>query len=183
MELLEKIDLAERPQVDYQLQHEIEQFLYAESELLDDRKYQEWYQLMADDIHYVMPIVNNVMPDHQRDERGAGVGGYIMHETKHRLAVRVRKLMNGRDVVEHPYSLMRRMLSNVRVTPLTDGSYSVRVCFNITRVRNDNNVDLYTGEREDVIKRANNAYGWEVSKRLINLDHTLQRGGGIGFLF
>ena len=44
------------PRVDVELQHEIEQFLYHEAQLLDDREYQDWLDLFADDVHYWMPI-------------------------------------------------------------------------------------------------------------------------------
>lgn len=42
-----------------QLQHEIEQFLYAEAALLDDHNLDEWFTLMAPDIHYFMPVRSN----------------------------------------------------------------------------------------------------------------------------
>jgi len=183
MSFVEKITLEKRPAVSPELQQEVEQFLYAESELLDDRKFEAWYQLMADDISYQLPVKSNVFVEDQREGHTAGMGGYVMDEDKHRLSVRVRKLMNGRDVIERPYSMMRRMLSNIRITPQQDGTFKVRTCFSITRIRNDYNVDLYTGEREDVLRRTDSNYGWEVAKRVIHLDHTVHRGGGIGFLF
>ena len=42
------------------LEREIEQFLYHEAELLDERRFSEWIELIADDIHYHMPIRRNV---------------------------------------------------------------------------------------------------------------------------
>ena len=42
-----------------ELQQEIEQFLYRESRILDDRRYEEWYALLADDLHYFMPTRYN----------------------------------------------------------------------------------------------------------------------------
>lgn len=38
------------------LQFEVEQWLYAEAALLDERRYDEWLGLLADDIHYWMPL-------------------------------------------------------------------------------------------------------------------------------
>jgi 3-phenylpropionate/cinnamic acid dioxygenase small subunit len=34
------------------LEREVEQFLYMEAELLDDRRFSDWIELLADDIHY-----------------------------------------------------------------------------------------------------------------------------------
>ena len=42
------------------LQYEVEQFLYHEAALLDDRRFGEWLALIADDIHYWMPIRRTV---------------------------------------------------------------------------------------------------------------------------
>jgi 3-phenylpropionate/cinnamic acid dioxygenase small subunit len=42
------------------LEREIEQFLYMEAELLDERRFSEWIDLIAEDIHYHMPIRRNV---------------------------------------------------------------------------------------------------------------------------
>ena len=39
---------------------EIAQFLYSEAELLDERRYDEWLALVADDIRYWMPMRRNV---------------------------------------------------------------------------------------------------------------------------
>ena len=42
------------------LQHEIEQFLYAEAELLDDRRYAEWVDLFDDAAAYWSPVRRSV---------------------------------------------------------------------------------------------------------------------------
>src|SRR5258707_6782216 len=39
---------------------EIADFLYREAELLDERRYREWLDLLADDIRYWMPMRRNV---------------------------------------------------------------------------------------------------------------------------
>ena len=38
------------------LKQEIEDFLYREAELLDDRRYEEWLDLLTDDVSYFMPM-------------------------------------------------------------------------------------------------------------------------------
>jgi len=42
------------------LQYEVEQFLYEEAALLDARRYRDWLALIADDVHYWMPIRRTV---------------------------------------------------------------------------------------------------------------------------
>jgi len=45
--------------VSFLFHHEIEQFLYHEARMLDDRRFEEWFELLADDIRYVMPTRYN----------------------------------------------------------------------------------------------------------------------------
>ena len=41
---------------DMLLQYQVEQFLYHEAALLDARRFDEWYALLADDLEYWMPV-------------------------------------------------------------------------------------------------------------------------------
>ena len=49
-----------RPLAWYQLREEIEDFLYLEADLLDQRRFREWLDLLAEDLVYFMPIRRNV---------------------------------------------------------------------------------------------------------------------------
>ena len=50
------------------LAQEIAEFLYREAELLDERRYEEWLALLADDIRYWMPMRRNVkFGEHERE--------------------------------------------------------------------------------------------------------------------
>ena len=44
----------------YRLKADMEDFLYAEADLLDNRQFRDWLNLLADDITYFMPIRRNV---------------------------------------------------------------------------------------------------------------------------
>jgi 3-phenylpropionate/cinnamic acid dioxygenase small subunit len=43
------------------LRHRVEDFLYLEAELLDDRKLRDWLDLLADDVRYWMPLRYNLL--------------------------------------------------------------------------------------------------------------------------
>ncbi|MEO2140966.1 MAG: aromatic-ring-hydroxylating dioxygenase subunit beta, partial [bacterium] len=42
------------------LKEEIQDFLFREAELLDERNFEEWLDLLTDDIRYWMPMRRNV---------------------------------------------------------------------------------------------------------------------------
>ena len=44
----------------HELKPEIEEFLYQEADMLDQRKFREWLDLLAEDLVYFMPIRRNV---------------------------------------------------------------------------------------------------------------------------
>jgi 3-phenylpropionate/cinnamic acid dioxygenase small subunit len=42
------------------LKQQVEEFLYHEAELLDERRYEDWLALLADDVRYWVPMRRNV---------------------------------------------------------------------------------------------------------------------------
>ena len=78
------------------LEREIEQFLYNEAELLDERRFSEWIDLIADDMHYHMPIRRNVkFGEHHRENSDSDSEISWFDEGKETLAGRVRQINTG----------------------------------------------------------------------------------------
>ena len=167
-----------------QLQWEVEQFLYAEARLLDNREYKLWYELLADDIQYFMPARSFVYEEQVREGFTAGFGGTNFDDDKERMGHRVSKLLTGRDHIERPHSMLRHHVNNVQIELLDiPDNYRVRSYFIVTRMRHGRFKDIYSGERTDILRRAHTNLGWQIAKREILLDETTILGGGIGFFF
>ncbi len=166
---------------------EIEQFLYCEAELLDERRFDEWYELLADDLTYLLPVRANVYPADvkNRTPDSAGYGGDFFAEHKDGMALRVKKALSGRDHIERPASKLRHLVTNVRVRAIDDSedSFKARSSFLIYRMRHGEHEDFYVGRRDDVLRRDDNPFGWQIVERTITLDQTVLLGGGIGFFF
>ena len=60
------------------LEREIERFLYHEAELLDERRFSEWIELIADDIHYHVPQRRNVKFGEQERENSDPEDGDLL---------------------------------------------------------------------------------------------------------
>jgi 3-phenylpropionate/cinnamic acid dioxygenase small subunit len=56
------------------LKQEIEEFLYHEAELLDERRYEDWLALVAEDVRYWMPMRRNVKVGEQEREFTPPIG-------------------------------------------------------------------------------------------------------------
>lgn len=182
MQMLEKVQRVSGVTAD--LQHEIDQFLYAEAALLDARAYNEWFTLMAEDLHYYMPVRVNRRPT---DPRGEFYGpNELAHydETRASLWRRVKRLNTGQVIAEDPPSVTRHNVFNIRITHISSsGEHEVRCLFTLHRSRLERQHDTFNGGRIDVLRRADNPFGWEIARRTIHLDHTLVQSNNLAVLF
>ncbi len=157
--------------VSLELHHEIAQFLYDEAELLDSRKFGEWLTLLADDLHYYSPIRYNRLSKDLDHEFGGADELALFDDTKLTMARRVKRLGTGRAWAEEPVSRTRRIVSNVRVAATDrENEFDVRSNFLLNRNHFERSEDTFVGSREDLFRRANNAFGWEVVSRRVVLN-------------
>jgi 3-phenylpropionate/cinnamic acid dioxygenase small subunit len=155
------------------LREEIEQFLYYEAELLDDRRFDDWINLIADDIHYHMPIRRNVKYGEQRRENTSSVNEISwFDEGKRTLAGRVRQINTGLHWCEEPFSRIRHIISNVRVLSVDGDEVRVNSNFFVWQNRLQDEVNLFVGRREDILRRDEETE-WKIAKRLILLDQNV----------
>lgn len=163
---------------------EVEQFLYREARLLDNRSFREWLELLADDLRYWMPVRSNRYPanskaisilDGSRYEEGELSKENelaIMDEDKDSLTRRIDRLDSGMAWAEDPPSRTRHFVSNIEVEPGNRES-ELRVYSNFVmyRTRGETEQDFYVGSREDVLRRESGQL--KVAYRKIVLDQTV----------
>ena len=102
------------------LQNEVEQFLYHEAELLDDRRFAEWLDLLAEDIRYYMPMRRNVkFGELEREFTREGQDINWFDEGKATLERRVNQILTGVHWAEEPLSRICHMVSNVQILEAT----------------------------------------------------------------
>jgi 3-phenylpropionate/cinnamic acid dioxygenase small subunit len=159
---------------DVLLQHDIEQCLYHEAALLDARRFEDWYALLADDLEYWMPA-RSTRSSEDMDEEFAKPGeGALFDDTKQHMAERIRKLFTGFAWAEDPPSRTRHLVNNVRILEKTqsEGHLEVKIeCgFLIYRSRLARDVDLWVGRREDWLRKADGDGAWLIAKRHIFID-------------
>ena len=155
------------------LEREIERFLYREAELLDDRRFNDWIELVAEDIHYHMPVRRNVKFGEQARENSSSDSEISwFDEGKRTLAGRVRQINTGLHWAEEPFSRVRHVISNIQVGALQGGEVSVRSNFFVWTNRLHDEVNVFVGTRHDVLRRDPDT-GWKIARRLILLDQNV----------
>lgn len=167
--------------VSLEVHFEISQFLFREARLLDDRVFDEWLTLIADDIRYVAPVRLARMPREEHKEFEPDGGGAHYDERKPDLVERVRKLATGRAWSEIPASRTRHLITNIEVTqPEGDDPYLVRSNFLVYRTRGATYEDRFVGTRHDRIRRRSPQPGdLEIAERRILLDQTVVLGNNL----
>jgi 3-phenylpropionate/cinnamic acid dioxygenase small subunit len=168
------------------LKEDVEQFLYREAELLDDRRYEEWLDLFTEDARYWMPMRRNVPaeePGLEFTREGLDVNWF--DEGKDTLTRRVRQIRTGVHWAEQPPSRICHMVSNVQVHPAPDGAapdeVTVKSRFLIYRNRVETETDFLVGKREDVLRREGG--GWRIARRKIILDQSVLLAKNLTFFF
>jgi 3-phenylpropionate/cinnamic acid dioxygenase small subunit len=160
----------------------VEQFLYEEAALLDERRFDEWLERCARDVRYWMPAQTN----RDRRERDRTIGGPddlpMFEETWEHLHQRVRRLATGQAWAEEPPSRTRRLVTNVRVS--ASAGDTVRAASNLLlyRTRHDADVQIFVASRVDEL-RPHDAYGWQIAARTIVLDATTVPGHNLSVFF
>ena len=163
---------------------EIEQFLYREARLLDDRQFREWLDLMTDDLRYWMPVRSNRYPvnskaisildgsRYEEDEVAKEGDLAILDEDKDSLTRRVDRLDTGMAWAEDPPSRTRHIISNVEVEQgPSESELKVYSNFIMYRTRAETEQDFYVGSRQDVLRKVGGQ--WKIAYRKIVLDQTV----------
>ena len=170
------------------LAQEVADFLYREAELLDERRYEDWLALLADDIRYWMPMRRNVKygdaTGREFTREGADISWF--DEGKETLTRRVRQIQTGIHWAEEPQSRIAHLVTNVQLleaTPsVTDAQEVATRCrFLIYRNRVETETDILVGKREDLLRRVGG--DWRIAHRKILLDHNVLLSKNLTFFF
>ncbi len=154
-----------------ELQHEIEQFLYVEADLMDAWELDGWLALMAPDIAYWAPSQQNRTVRERGRELAAPMTAAYFDEDHSLLRQRIDRMHTSQAWAEEPRSRIRHLICNVRVRP-TDAAdeYEVDSSFYLFRTRMEREMDHFVGRRYDVIRRTDTHHGFQIARRKIVLD-------------
>jgi 3-phenylpropionate/cinnamic acid dioxygenase small subunit len=173
---------------------EVEQFLYREARLLDERRFAEWLDLLTDDIRYWMTARSNRYPRRSKaiaildpvryveDDLAKDGDLALLDENRQTLAARVERLDTGMAWAEDPPSRTRHLITNVTVEagtrPLEIAAFSN---FIVYRTRAETEQDFYVGARRDVLRRVDGA--WRLAGRKIILDQNVILAKNVSIFF
>jgi len=173
---------------------EVEQFLYREARLLDERRLHEWVELFTEDVRYWMPMRSNRYPAESKAiglldqaqateaERAQQEELAILDETQAPLRARIARLDTGMAWAEDPPSRTRHIISNIEVEEgETASEFKVYSNYLVYRTRGEIEQDFYIGRREDILRRVDGA--WKIARRKIILDQNVMLAKNVSIFF
>ena len=169
------------------LKQDVEAFLYHEANLLDDRRYEEWLDLLTDDVRYWVPMRRNVkFGELEREFTREGQDINWFDEGKTTLTQRVRQILTGVHWAEEPLSRLSHLVTNVEITEATPNAayaeeVSLRCRFIIYRNRVATETDILVGRREDRLRRVDGE--WRIAQRQVFLDQNVLLAKNLTFFF
>ena len=164
----------------FALQAEIDDVLSTEAALLDERRYEEWLDFIAEDVVYFVPMQRNVEvgrhAERERTREGSDMNWF--EDDKWTLCKRVEQIRTGVHWAEEPFSRVTHLTTNVQVTravPSVDEATEVDV--NCRFVVYQNRVEyeeyFFVSKRVDTLRRTDSELGWELVRRDVTLDQNI----------
>lgn len=132
-------------------QREVEQFLYRQAEILDDRRWDDWLALFAENGRYWMPAAED-------QTVGEGVPN-IFWEDLDLMRVRIARVSHPRAWSQYPPNRISHVVSNVIIEreDETTGAVVARSKFYAAEFRNDQ-VRHFAGKYRHHLVRAEDGY-------------------------
>lgn len=124
-------------------------FLATEAKLLDERRFDEWYELLDDDIVYHVPI-REARLDYADEHVG---GGYRIRDNKALIRVRIDRLKSGHAWAETPPSRTTRVVGSVLAEMMPDRTVMAESAMLVYRQRgHDAPGEVIPVRRRDMLK-------------------------------
>lgn len=156
---------------------EVEEFYFYEADLLDFRQYNQWLDLLTEDVRYFMPLVRNIKyGDWDREFTREGQDIAWFDEGKETLTQRVRQIETGIHWAEEPSSRASHLITNIRVigaTPDVPNATEVETSHRFFTYRNrlHYETDIMVGKRMDTLRKVDGE--WKLAHRTIILDQSV----------
>lgn len=149
----------------------IERFYHLEARLLDEERHDDWYDLLADDLFYWMPLRENRFRRDKRPEFDPASMA-LFDESKADIAVRIGRLNSNLAWTEDPPTRHVYIVTNVEAFETdVEGEYEVHHAFVQYRNRSEHDDATLCGRRRDLLRAVGD--GFQVSRRMILLPQSI----------
>lgn len=155
--------------------------LYTEARLLDNEQYEDWLDMLTEDIHYYMPMPSRRV----RDEKASAIKpleANIFNDKKQHLQLRVDRFRTNFVWSENPQNHLRHLVSNIEVFPTdTDGEWQVLSVVTVYRNRLDGEERRMIVSRDDIWRVEGTAV--KLARRTMQFNHAVVPDSNLNVFF
>jgi len=151
-----------------ELRLQVEDFLYHEAALLDEWRLDEWLALFTTDCTYVVPTTDLPEGDPAHD-------AVFVDDNFERLQGRVNRLNSRHAHREYPYSRTRRLVTNVRLTEVSEQEIEAAASFVVYRLRSGQ-VAPYIGQYRYKLARQDGGFKIRRKRAVLDLESLREHG-------
>jgi len=130
-----------------------------EAALLDERRFDDWLALFAEDGHYWVPLLGAAQADPFSHNS-------LAYEDRLLLQLRVDRLKNPRAHSQHPASHSQHVLQSSRIEEETDGEVRLRTPFLYVEARGESQILLSGTARHHLVRTPS---GWAIRQKRVDL--------------
>lgn len=152
---------------------EVEDFLYAEADILDAWDYDAWLALFEEGARYEIPTTDYGGWSPHRS-------GSFVNDDYDLLRARVKRLKSRKAHAENPPSHTHRLVSNVRLFEDGVDSLGVNASFIVHRAR-DGLFDTYVGRYRHVLAVTDDGFRFRLRRSILGHEH-LTAGARLSFI-
>ena len=115
-------------------EHDLVRFVYDEARLVDEKRFDEWYELFTDDAYYWMPLTRG-QPDGENHTS-------LFYEDKLLLRVRIERLKNPHSFSQHQPSFCQHVLQAPQLESAGADAWVMRTPFTYVESQRDSQIAL-----------------------------------------
>ena len=137
-------------------------FIAHEAALLDERRFDDWLALFADDGHYWVPLLGAAQADPLSHNS-------LAYEDRLLLQLRVDRLKNPRAHSQHPASHSQHVLQPSRIEEERGDEVRLRTPFLYVEARGESQILLSGTARHHLVRSPSTPSGWAIRQKRIDL--------------
>lgn len=153
-------------------------FFVAESAALDERRFDDWLGMLAEDFVYVVPVPMS-REDPSLDPYDSRL--FLAHESKSFLTMRFGRVSSDYAWAERPAAFVRHFVSNVRVLDGRPGEWTVASNVMVVRTRLPEPPTLCSAGRIDVVRESGS--GFLLAHRTVHIDSEVPTEGQASVIY
>ena len=145
------------------IKQSIQQFLYREAELIDEKRWDEWLELFDENVEYWVPAWDG---DHELTDDPRSQMSLMFYDARSGLEDRVFRLKTGKSAASTPMPRTCHLVTNIRYAAEGENGYRVKANWTAHSFRK-RELNTFCGTYEYVLRTNGDSFKIEKKKIVV----------------